>query len=105
MPSDLRHKLHITALELTALGIGIITWAEDVSGHHLPCARRLSDSPKPHEKRRTEPRLGGMLIMQRLLEYHLLRPYFDVEHVFGPANIMADAACGQFKLIARWLCI
>ena len=42
-----------------------------------------------------------MLIMQRLPEYHLLRPYFDVEHVFGPANIMADAASrAKFKLIA-----
>jgi hypothetical protein len=103
VPADLRGTLHITSLELLSLCIGVIIWAEDLSGHRFTlCSDALATVQNMWRNAARSPAMQAiLLLLQNMPEFHILRPYFDVEHVFGPANIMADAASrAKLKLLS-----
>jgi hypothetical protein len=103
VPEALRGVLHITALEFCALAMGLVHWAQELTGFQFTlCADAMATVRNLARRAARSPVMQAIFrLLMNMPEFRLLEPFLFVDHVYGPANIMADAASrAKFELIA-----
>ena len=86
--------LHITALELTAVGVNIIIYGPTLAGcRAVVCADALATVQVLNRGSARAPAMQAVFgLIAALPEYKALAPLLEAAHVFGEVNVMADAA-------------
>ena len=89
---ELQH-LHITSLEFVAFGVNLIMFAERSTDRKAVCGiDALTSVQALNGWAHSEAMQIVQHHVQRLPEFELLRPFLEPQHVYGEANIAADAA-------------
>ena len=103
LPAAEAALFHITALEMLAAGVNVVLYGDRLRGYPVRlCSDALATVQILQSKAAHSPTLQAVHeVILSLPEFASLEPTLQVDHVYGEANVMADASSrAKIDLIA-----